>query len=141
MVDRPLPEEAASGRADVSRVERWTELGADLAGVLVFAAVGRRSHEEGLTLQGVLATAAPFVAGLVLGWVVARGWRTPSRVWPTGVTIWLLTLAGGMLGRGLVGAGTAPSFVVVASIFLGLALLGRRGLGRRGLARAGRRAG
>jgi Protein of unknown function (DUF3054) len=131
MVDRRLAEEAAGpGPRRESRVAGWAELGADLAGVLVFAAVGRRSHAEGLTPAGVLATAAPFVAGLVVGWVVARGWRAPSRVWPTGVTIWLLTVAGGMLGRGLVGAGTAPSFVVVASIFLGLALLGRRGLSR-----------
>jgi hypothetical protein len=127
MVDRDRDENAADpGQRTTSGVRRWTELGADLIGVLVFATVGRRSHAEGLTAQGVLATAAPFVAGLAAGWVVARGWRAPAKAWPTGVTVWLVTVIGGMLGRRLAGEGTAPSFVVVATIFLGLALLGRR---------------
>ena len=39
--------------------------------VLVFAAIGRRSHAEGLTVGGVLETAWPFLAGAAGGWVLA----------------------------------------------------------------------
>jgi DUF3054 family protein len=52
--------------------------GADLLAVLVFAAVGRRSHAEVVDAYGVLATAALFLLGLLLGWLVVRVWHAPS---------------------------------------------------------------
>jgi chromate transport protein ChrA len=101
----------------------------DVALVLLFAAVGRRSHAESGAVVGVLRTAWPFVAGLVLGWVVALGWHrtAPLRV-RDAVPVWVLTVAGGMLLRVATGAGTAPSFVVVATVVLGVFLLGWRAL-------------
>lgn len=42
----------------------------DIVLVLAFSAFGRRSHDEGLDLTGVLTTAWPFLAGLALGWIV-----------------------------------------------------------------------
>jgi len=101
----------------------------DVGLVLLFAAVGRRSHAESGAVLGVLRTAWPFLAGLVLGWVVALGWR---RTAPLGVRdalpVWVLTVAGGMLLRVATGAGTALSFVVVATVVLGVFLLGWRAL-------------
>jgi hypothetical protein len=43
--------------------------------VLLFAAIGRSSHAEFVDALGVLTTAAPFLLGLVVGWLVARAWR------------------------------------------------------------------
>ena len=54
-------------------------LGADLIAVLVFAAIGRSSHQERLALLGVATTAAPFLVGLLVGWGAGRVWRDPAR--------------------------------------------------------------
>lgn len=101
---------------------------ADLAAVVVFAAVGRRSHAEGLTVTGVLETAWPFLAGTAVGWVAVRGWRRPTALTPTGLAVWVATVVVGMLLRRATSAGTAFSFVVVASVATAVLLLGWRGV-------------
>jgi Protein of unknown function (DUF3054) len=101
-------------------------LGVDAVCVLVFCAVGRRSHDEGLNVAGVATTAWPFLTGTALGWLAARGWRCPTAVIPTGVVVWLSTVVVGMLLRRATSAGVAASFVVVASILTALLLLGWR---------------
>jgi hypothetical protein len=101
-------------------------LAGDVIAVLVFCAVGRRSHDEGLNVTGVATTAWPFLTGTVVGWLVSRGWRQPSAVVPTGVTVWLCTVAVGMVLRKVSSAGVAASFVVVASAVTALFLLGWR---------------
>jgi Protein of unknown function (DUF3054) len=98
----------------------------DVVGVLVFCAIGRRSHAEGLTVAGVAETAWPFLAGTAIGWLLIRGWRRPTAVVPTGVVVWLCTVAVGMLLRTATSAGVAVSFVVVASLVTALLLLGWR---------------
>ncbi|WP_234659506.1 DUF3054 domain-containing protein [Agromyces marinus] len=108
--------------------------------VVVFAALGRGSHSETLDASGIWATAWPFLVGLAAGWVVIRGWRHPLAVLPTGVVVWVATLALGMLLRLATGAGTALAFVIVATLTLGVLLVGWRGaaaLVRRLRARAG----
>ena len=87
---------------------------ADVLGVLVFCTIGRRSHAEGLTVAGVAETAWPFLAGTAVGWLLIRGWRRPAAVVPTGVVVWVCTVAVGMLLRKATSAGVAFSFVVVA---------------------------
>ncbi|EUA39851.1 hypothetical protein I549_1181 [Mycobacterium avium subsp. avium 2285 (R)] len=94
--------------------------------MLVFCAVGRRSHDEGLSATGVAVTAWPFLTGTALGWLVSRGWRRPTAVLPTGVVVWLCTVIVGMLLRKASSAGVAASFVVVASTVTALVLLGWR---------------
>jgi Protein of unknown function (DUF3054) len=101
-------------------------LAADVVGVLVFCAVGRRSHAEGITVSGVASTAWPFLTGTVIGWLASRGWRRPTAVVPTGVVVWVCTVAVGMLLRKASSAGVAASFVVVASSVTALLLLGWR---------------
>jgi Protein of unknown function (DUF3054) len=99
---------------------------ADVIGVLVFCAVGRRSHDEGLSVTGVATTAWPFLTGTVVGWLASRGWRRPTALVPTGVIVWLCTVAVGMLLRKASSAGVAASFVVVAASVTAVLLLGWR---------------
>ena len=110
------------------RTPAW--LAADVIGVLVFCAVGRRSHAEGVTVSGVASTAWPFLTGTVIGWLASRAWRRPTAVVPTGVVVWICTVAVGMLLRKASSAGVAASFVVVASSVTAVLLLGwRAGVG------------
>lgn len=99
----------------------------DLLAVLVFALVGRRSHAHGITLAGVLETAAPFLCGTAAGWLLASVTLDASpRTWQFGVVVVVATVVVGMLLRKLATAGTAPSFVVVATVFLAVTMIGWR---------------
>ncbi|MFY2859624.1 DUF3054 domain-containing protein [Mycobacterium sp. THU-M104] len=107
-------------------MRRLAYLVVDVVGVLVFCALGRRSHDEGITVTGVATTAWPFLTGTVVGWVASRGWRRPTAVMPTGVVVWLSTVVVGMVLRKLTSAGVAASFVVVAASVTAVLLLGWR---------------
>ena len=98
----------------------------DVICVLVFCAVGRRSHNEGLNIAGVATTAWPFLTGTVIGWLASRAWQRPTAVVPTGVIVWLCTVAVGMLLRKASSAGVAASFVLVAASITAVLLLGWR---------------
>jgi Protein of unknown function (DUF3054) len=98
----------------------------DVVCVIVFCAIGRRSHAEGLTVAGVAETAWPFLAGTTLGWLAARAWRRPTEPAPTGLVVWAGTVIVGMLLRKATSQGTAVSFVVVASVATAILLLGWR---------------
>jgi peptidoglycan/LPS O-acetylase OafA/YrhL len=99
---------------------------ADFVGVLIFCTIGRRSHAEGLTVAGVADTAWPFLVGAAVGWLVSRAWRRPTAVVPTGLVVWVCTVAVGMLLRKATSAGVAFSFIVVASAATAVMLLGWR---------------
>lgn len=115
-----------------------TALLADAACILVFTALGRRSHAEGITLAGIAETAWPFLTGAGVGWLLSRGWRRPASLTPTGLAVWVSTVIVGMLLRKATGQGTAWAFVAVASVMTALFLLGWRAA-RAGVARrAGR---
>jgi len=98
----------------------------DVACVLAFVAIGRASHHDGESVAGLAAVAWPFLAGLALGLLAARGWRRPAAIVPAGLGAWLGAAVGGMLLRVAAGQGTAPAFIGVALAFLGLFLLGWR---------------
>ncbi len=98
----------------------------DVVCVLLFCAVGRRNHDEAMTLAGLAHTSWPFLAGLSSGWLVIRGWRRPTAVRSTGLAVWVSTIVIGMGLRAATGAGTALSFVVVATVTTGALLLGWR---------------
>lgn len=116
----------------MSRVTRGNRairgLALDAALVLVFVLIGRRSHDEGSELAGLLSTLWPFLGALLAGWLLSRSWRSPDRVVPSGLVVWLSTVAGGMLLRVASGQGVQPSFVVVTALVLAVLLLGRRAL-------------
>ena len=123
MTDTAAARSAATRTAD--RTWPWFLL-LDLVLVTVFAALGRQSHEHGLTPAGVFTTALPFLAACLLGWAAARAWRSPAGLWPSGVVIWLVTAGAGLGIRALSGGGTATSFMVVTFLVLGAFLLGSR---------------
>ena len=97
----------------------------DAGVVTTFVAIGRRNHDEDPGVIGLLSTAAPFLVGLAVGWLVTKAWADPMPV-RKGLIIWPITVAVGMIGRRLTGDGTALSFVIVATVFLGVTLIGWR---------------
>lgn len=98
----------------------------DACCVLIFVIIGRASHTKGETLAGIASTAWPFLCGLAAGWAATRAWRRPLAIRPSGLAIWLGTVALGMVVRVVSGQGTAVAFIIVALAFLGLFLLGWR---------------
>lgn len=101
-------------------------IGLDTFSILLFVAIGRRSHDESGAFVRIAETAAPFLTGLAVGWLVWRAWRRPARVL-TGVAIWPVTILVGMVvRRTMFDDGTAASFVVVATLFVGAMLVGWR---------------
>ncbi|GAA1465042.1 DUF3054 domain-containing protein [Microbacterium thalassium] len=98
---------------------------ADLVLVVVFAAIGRASHDEPV-LSGLWTTSWPFLVGLAAGWLVTLAWRAPAAPVRTGLGVWAVTVIGGMLLRAASGQGVAVAFVVVASITLLVFLVGWR---------------
>ncbi len=117
---------------DVARASgaqgRWAERGAamllDMAGVVLFAYLGRGAHEGGRSVTDVLEVALPFLLARLLVAVLVR--EGSLRLWPGGVVAWLVTWAGGMGLRAALGGGTALPFVLVALGVLGALLLGWR---------------
>src|SRR5690242_18719442 len=99
---------------------------ADVACVVLFCTIGRRSHAEGLNPAGIAETAWPFLAGTAVGWLIIRGWRRPLALTPTGITVWIATIVVGMLLRKASSQGVAVSFVIVASLVTAVLLLGWR---------------
>ena len=103
--------------------------GLDAAAILVFSAIGRANHDEGMLGEnglGLATTVWPFLVGAVVGWLIARAWMHPCDWRRTGVIVWASTLAGGMLLRALSGQGVQLSFVIVAGLVLALFLIGWR---------------
>ncbi|OBK17706.1 DUF3054 domain-containing protein [Mycobacterium asiaticum] len=98
----------------------------DVVAVLVFCALGRRSHDEGITVSGLATTAWPFLTGTAVGWLLSRGWRRPTALAPTGVIVWVSTVLIGMLLRKVSSASVAVAFVAVASTVTAVFLLGWR---------------
>ena len=118
--------EAASARRSAPS---WPRAGGiDVVLVIVFAAIGRASHEHGVDALGVLETAWPFLAGLLIGWLVLRAWRAPAAPLRTGVGLVVITVALGMLLRVLAGGSTAVAFIIVATVTLLVFLVGWRGI-------------
>jgi hypothetical protein len=105
-------------------------IGLDVFVVVLFVAIGRRNHDEEPGIIGVLQTAAPFLIGLAVAWLIVRAWRRPTSIL-TGVAIWPITILVGMIARNVVfDEGTATAFVIVATLFLGACLVGWRAVYR-----------
>ena len=89
----------------------------DVVLVLLFAAVGRRSHAEGVDVAGILRTAAPFLVGTAAGWLLASlTLDSGPRSLAFGAVVVVCTVVLGMLFRRVAGEGTALSFVIVATV-------------------------
>ncbi|MFZ4893634.1 DUF3054 domain-containing protein [Plantibacter sp. Mn2098] len=99
---------------------------ADLVAVIVFVLIGRASHGEGIL--GLLNTLWPFAAALGVGHVLALvlGRNRPAQIRWTGLIVWIVTVAGGMLLRTVSGQGVQLSFVIVTTLVLAVFFLGWR---------------
>jgi len=104
----------------------WIALVLDAVLVVVFAAIGMAQHGEAVLPAALAGVAWPFLAALALGWLVSLAWRAPARPVRTGLAVWVVTVAVGMLLRAVTGGGTALAFVIVATVVLGLFLVGWR---------------
>lgn len=99
---------------------------ADLVLILLFAVIGRRSHDEGGALAGTLTVAAPFLIGYAIAAVACRLDRSP---WSVRRALLIAPVA---VGLGLVLRGTAfgraipPAFILVALITITALLVGWR---------------
>ncbi|MFI6427400.1 DUF3054 domain-containing protein [Promicromonospora sp. NPDC050880] len=105
----------------------WPAAVADAVTVLAFTGIGIASHDGNLA-SAFGRVVWPFALAAVLGWLVARAWRDPARIWPAGVVVWGVTVLGGLALRGLSGQGLAWSFALVTAAFLAITMLGWRGL-------------
>ena len=107
---------------------------ADAGVVVLFVAIGRRSHDEdGNAVAGALGVAAPFLIALALAWALGRVWLRPYS-WRSGIVVWVATVIAGLLLRRFVfDRSTATGFIVVATIFTGALFNGWRVLARRTL--------
>ncbi|MCK2035840.1 DUF3054 domain-containing protein [Microbacterium sp. SSW1-49] len=97
--------------------------------VLVFAAIGRASHDE--SPAGFLLTAWPFLVALLLGHLLAALLPArPRRPWTLlwGAVVWGVTVVGGMLLRVLSGDTAQVPFIIVATLTLGVFLVGWRAI-------------
>ena len=104
----------------------WVALLGDIAVLVVFVLVGRRSHHEDAGLAGFLRVWWPFVVGLGVAWLVAGLWRAPL-AWLRAIAAWLLTVALGMALRIAVeGRDLRVAFTIVTLLFVGAGMLGWR---------------
>ena len=98
----------------------------DAATIILFAALGRRTHDEGSAVSGTLVVAAPFLIGYVVAAAALRLRRDPFSV-RRAAPVWAAGIALGMVLRGTVfDRGLAPAFVVVAFVTTGALMLGWR---------------
>ncbi|WP_018156119.1 DUF3054 domain-containing protein [Demetria terragena] len=107
-------------------------LGLDLLSILLFAIVGRLSHQE--SVLGAPLTALPFLIGAGLGWYVvrSRSGLDADTVGP-GLTVWVFTVVIGLVLRAVTGGGIAASFMVVTLVILGILMIGWRAAAERWL--------
>lgn len=107
---------------DSPYARRLLPLLVDVVLVVVFATIGARTHDSGLTPASVADVAWPFLVGLG----VAHAFGRLPLSWRFGLLAWVCTVAGGMVLRQATGDGTAFSFVVVATLFNLATLVGWR---------------
>ncbi len=116
---------------DRGRILRpWIDAAADLAVLVVFVVIGRRSHHEDAGVVGFLRVWWPFVVGLAVAWLVSGLVRSPL-AWGRAVVAWLLTVAVGMTLRIVVeGRDLSVAFTIVSLVFVGVGMLGWRAVVR-----------
>lgn len=125
---------AAVDRGESGQLVRTALLiGGDAAALLVFAAIGRKNHGEGLQLAETFNTALPFL----VGWAVASGLtgaysgnskdRSIGKAANTAARAWILAVPVALVLRSIQ-RGYIPdkSFVIVSFIATGVLLIGWR---------------
>jgi hypothetical protein len=100
---------------------------ADLIAVALFVTVGRLSHDESLTVGGLVRTGWPFLVGLIGGYIGIALTRWPVLSLRGGAVIAVKTCVIGLVLRYGVARDGAPfSFVVVTFLVLTALIVGWR---------------
>jgi hypothetical protein len=108
----------------------WVALLGDVAVLVVFVLVGRRSHHEDAGIDGFFRVWWPFVVALGVAWLVTGLWRAPL-AWGRAVAAWLVTVALGMVLRiTLQDREFKVAFTIVTLLFVGAGMLGWRAVVR-----------
>ncbi|HNV10344.1 MAG TPA: DUF3054 domain-containing protein [Propionibacteriaceae bacterium] len=102
-----------------------TALFIDLVLVVVFAGIGRASHNEDV-FSGLLDTALPFLVAGGIAWVVLLVRRRPAADLWSGVFVWWVTAMGGLILRVAMDVSARWPFWVVTILVLGVFLVGWR---------------
>lgn len=102
----------------------------DLALVVAFVAIGRASHAEELTLEGLQRTGLPFVAGTLMAWIGFLLKRHSGLTVRNGVFVWAMTVVLGIAFRLMLGDTAEVGFIVVTTIVLAAFLIGWRAVRR-----------
>ena len=106
----------------------WVAALADLAVIVVFVAVGRRSHHEDAGTAGFFRVLWPFAVGLVIGWLATGLYRAPM-AFRRAVPAWLITVGVGIgLRIAVQGHEFKLTFTIVSLLFVGGCMLGWRGV-------------
>jgi hypothetical protein len=116
-----------------TRVRAVALVAGDIAALMLFAAIGRGNHGEGVFLADVAATAAPFAAGWFLASPVAGTFGLAARgakVGPAAAAAakgWALGIPAGLVFRGIAKGAVPPKpFVIVSLAATGVFLIGWR---------------
>jgi hypothetical protein len=99
--------------------------GLDAAFLILFAAIGRRTHDEDSALVGIAVVAAPFLAGWAIGAAATRLPRDPLSL-RRAVPAWALAVPIGFALRAATDRGLGFGFLVVTVVFTAVTLLGWR---------------
>ena len=104
----------------------WIAAAADIAVLVVFVVIGRRTHHSGSYGAGFFRVLWPFAVGLGAGWAISKSWRDPLS-FGRAIVAWAITVCLGVALRvGVEGNAFRPSFTVVAFVFIGAGMLGWR---------------
>ncbi|HUY43502.1 MAG TPA: DUF3054 domain-containing protein [Acidimicrobiales bacterium] len=98
----------------------------DLLCLVLFVAIGRSTHDHGVTAAGLLSTLWPFALGLAAGWYLTIRRGRSGLSFRDAAVIVIATVAIGMIFRALFGQGTAVDFIIVALAFVSLMFGGWR---------------
>ena len=98
----------------------------DIAWIVLFAMLGRRSHGTETGLVAVAATAGPFLAGYAVAIAITRLRTSPSALGRGAVAVAITLVIGMAIRTILYGRVPDPAFIVVATVVLAAGMLGWR---------------
>src|SRR5258708_11997731 len=98
-------------------MRRFSAIVLDTCVVLAFVVIGRANHHASGSLAGLASTSWPFLTGMALGELATRSWRRPAALVPTGVVVWLSTVAGGLPLAGVPAHGAALALTPIRPPF------------------------